>query len=681
MYAFKEIFIIAAIAVMIVSSRQDIEINEGVMTINYKGNCSLAFNGYNVTMTGPKEVEGLFYGLVNYRCGNNIGWLVSKVACKKCGLFCMQNEMIEGCESKVYLFIIGTVVGCLIGLIGLLTLRNKLRKWSDHLISCCLYRLVTYEDKREEERVKMLRERVATDITPKYRELPPMKAKHMDKIEGKRSVRAGGSSVNNITVLSLLFMAAVAFGCDNTLFIRSDGKVCDDKQCISTSMYQLHLQSGSVVCFKDYKGDMMRFKIDAAYIRTRYHLVYYTSEYEIKTSYTSNCKGSGSCWSGGCRDIGVHPRLRAIANSSIMGYGCETDNLGCDDWCFMKTSCTWYKWDIKSKGVYGKVYEKSSEIWEVILRIDYQNVTTRHKVNVNNPRVNLDGLMDGIPIYITSISSETDNVPNGILEYLGTGYAVKASQMNMPETDIIGDYQISLDKETYAFNMHNVKCETESCRAFCNAPEPKMTRFIRMIKRMNEVEIMNIGSGHVIETNRQISAIVGVLVGNVNLKNLQVEKAQCSLEQIGTYSCTGCAEEPYVILQAHDIKSEGILPIESNCTFAKDYISCSLDPYPLYLRDTKRSCYIHIQGLNHTMYLNFDFTFKGSLDPSKPIYNQESEMEMIKGMVSSSMFITGLISTVSMFGMVSISLSMILRIIRMYEIKRMSRDVMEMTSK
>lgn len=27
-------------------------------------------------------------------------WVVSKMVCKKCGLFCIQNEMIEGCESR-----------------------------------------------------------------------------------------------------------------------------------------------------------------------------------------------------------------------------------------------------------------------------------------------------------------------------------------------------------------------------------------------------------------------------------------------------------------------------------------------------------------------------------------------------------------------------------------------------
>lgn len=161
-------------------------------------------------------------------------------------------------------------------------------------------------------------------------------------------------------------------------------------------------------------------------------------------------------------------------NSSISGHGCATDNLGCDDWCFMKTSCTWFKWDVFSKGLIGKVYEKTSEIWEVVLKIDYKNTTAKHRINVNNTRVNLDGLMDGMPVYITGFTSETANISNGILEYQGVGYMVKTSGLNMPETDIIGDYQISLDRHSYTFNEHNVKCEVEPCRAFCSVPDPKI---------------------------------------------------------------------------------------------------------------------------------------------------------------------------------------------------------------
>lgn len=75
----------------------------------------------------------------------------------------------------------------------------------------------------------------------------------------------------------------------------------------------------------------------------------------------------------------MHAGLRHIANSSISGYGCTTDNMGCDEWCFMKTSCTWYKWDVFSKGLRGKVYEKTSEIREVVLKIDYKEFRNRLK--------------------------------------------------------------------------------------------------------------------------------------------------------------------------------------------------------------------------------------------------------------------------------------------------------------
>lgn len=321
------------------------------------------------------------------------------------------------------------------------------------------------------------------------------------------------------------------------------------------------------------------------------------------------------------------------------------------------------------------MYEKTSEIWEVSLLVTYHNSSKYYTLNVNNPRVNLEDIMSDMPIYITGFTSETLHSPNGILVYKGKGYEMKVSSMNMPETDIIGDYQISLDRMTETYNTHLILCENESCEARCSMPESKLRRFGRMANRFNDIEIKFIGDEHTLETERSVNSVINMLIGNVDIRNLQVEKAKCMIESIGTFSCVGCVYEPYAIFQSYNIKSEGIIPFESNCTFDKNYLSCSTQPYKLKLRTPSTSCYVYIPSFNQTIYINFEFQFKGSLDPSKSIYSKETEVQAITNIITSQQFITGLMSTISIFGLISISMSLFLRLVKIYEVKRITKEI------
>ncbi|QBK47218.1 glycoprotein precursor [Anopheles triannulatus orthophasmavirus] len=675
--------IIPLLTTVVYSNNGYVSVHDGEVRLSYKGDCEIMNNGHNMTFSGPSKLPGLYYGLINYRCGDNFGAIVSKIECKSCGLFCKHNDMITGCEQNVGKLVAGVITGLIVCLLVFMALRKPFRKFIEWVLSYIMFKYVQRQDKIEMERVDRLKVRTDFVVSPAFMTLPHMMPEHERRtIESRANMhRENVNARPKLYTMAVAMMAllVVCDACDNTLFVQSNGKICDSNGCIDSSMYDIPLLTGSVICFKDYKSDIMKIKIEDAKIRTRYNLVYHTSEYIISADSKSNCKGSGDCWNKGCDRNSVNPELVKLRNGTIVGYGCESNSLGCDDWCFHKTSCTWYKWSILTIGDLANVYEKSAELWEVTIAIHYEGKMIKHKVNINNPRVNLNGLMDGVPLYITSFDAETVQIPNGLLLYKNEGYQLKTSTINMPETDIIGDYQISLDKKTYAINEHNIDCKVESCRVLCRAPESKMTRFIRSREKALSTKVRSIGDMYKVETQRKVSAVVRVLIGNVNLNNLQVERAQCKIEMIGTYSCIGCSQDSYAIFQAHNIKSEGILPFNSNCSFSKDYLSCSESPYELTLTTMKKSCYIYIPSTNDTLYINFDFSFKGALDPSKPIYNVESEVEIMKSVMTSQSFITGLLSTFTMFGMASIIMSVILRVLQVVEFKKLNKEVNDLS--
>ncbi|BEP11643.1 glycoprotein precursor [Anopheles stephensi orthophasmavirus] len=674
MLSCKQKKLLLLIILQLVGSEGRVSVSEGVLTVDDKGNCTIRNNGNVVSTFGNEVLEGPYYGLITYECGMDSGWIVSKLECANCGLFCSRNEMITGCESSLLTFLMGCMVGIILSLIVFILIRKKLESFMQSLISWIGYKALRRSDKREEKKAEQLRSRTQIEIKPIYKESYALNMKHYNKLKTKRE-----SSMTNVIMnpvaLVVIFFICDALSCDNTLYIRSDGKVCDSMGCIETSMYELPLMTGSVVCFRDTAGELLKFKIAKATIRTRYNQIYYTSEYDLVVQKHARCKGAGGCWSGGCMSSGMHAELRKTKNMSITGYGCGTNTLGCDTWCAMGTSCTWWKWGIKLFGDYASVYEKISETWEVGLLVTYHNNSKHYTLNVNNPRVNLEDIMSDMPIYITGFTSELLHLPNGILVHKGKGYEMKVSSLNMPETDIIGDYQISLDHLTETYNTHSIKCDTESCEVRCAIPESKLRRFIRMADRFNDIEFKLVGDSHTLETERNVNSVINMLIGNVDIRNLQVEKAKCMIESIGTFSCIGCTYEPYAIFQSYNIKSEGIVPFESNCTFNKNYLSCSTQPYELKLRVPSSSCYVYIPSFNQTMYINFGFQFKGSLDPSKSVYSKETEVQAITNIITNQQFITGLMSTISLFGFISISMSLLLRLVKIYEVKRITKEI------
>lgn len=78
-------------------------------------------------------------------------------------------------------------------------------------------------------------------------------------------------------VIALAAIAACSFTslpgadcCDNTLYVYSQGKVCDKARCIENGVYQMALHSSSTVCFRDTDANVMTVRKGNSYYREKY---------------------------------------------------------------------------------------------------------------------------------------------------------------------------------------------------------------------------------------------------------------------------------------------------------------------------------------------------------------------------------------------------------------------------
>lgn len=92
----------------------------------------------------------------------------------------------------------------------------------------------------------------------------------------------------------------------------------------------------------------------------------------------------------------------------------------------------------------------------------------------------------------------------------------------------------------------------------------------------------------------------------------------CKIDVVETYGCIGCNKNAYAFFRGRDIKMEGSMRFESNCTFAKNYLACQEEEYPLELDLPEPYCYIFIPHINETIHLKIDFKYP-QLTPSRPI--------------------------------------------------------------
>lgn len=175
-------------------------------------------------------------------------------------------------------------------------------------------------------------------------------------------------------------------------------------------------------------------------------------------------------------------------------------------------------------------------------------------------------------------------------------------------------------------------------------------------------------------TKSRASASIIITLGNIEFNNLQIIPAQCKLAKVLSYGCQACQIKPYVIFRASNIKNRGILPFESNCTFNKNYLSCNDEPYKLELLSDSKYCTIIIPSINHTLAIDFELEFLGTLDFSKSTISIETPMEVVKSVLSSQGYLDGLVLTFGTCTVLSFASAILIKIIKIYEFRRIARE-------
>lgn len=104
----------------------------------------------------------------------------------------------------------------------------------------------------------------------------------------------------------------------------------------------------------------------------------------------------------------------------------------------------------------------------------------------------------------------------------------------------------------------------------------------------------------------------------------------------------------------------------TNCTFNKNYLSCSPDPYQIELEDHESICWINLQSLNKTMIINMTYTYTGVTDMSMTISSIESPMSVLKSIASNKRYIDSLSWTLSFgFGFIFL-LHLTIRLLKLF---------------
>lgn len=609
--------------------------------VHYDGyiNCTISNNGYVETgILG--EFKHRYYGLVSYLCDDVTGHLISRMSCHKCGVFCTENEMIEGCQQLMLPAIVGLTLGSLLTVITSLLWMKILKPRLTVLYDRCAKHLQKKRAEKSEAKIEAIKQRLNPSVYP---------------------------SLSPILIIFVGFVLAAVGACDNTLYITSTGLICDNTHCIKSEMYDLTLESGSTLCFKDKSDEIVKIRLSASYRMARSMLIYRTGSFDLGVSQTWECKGSGKCWNGECNHGTKHPALLAKqSNNSIMGYGCGSDTIGCDTWCWHQTSCTFYRWTLSSRGETYPVYKTVSRFWNVIIELSYRNVTKLVTLNVNNPRFDLDTVDENkIPILVNGFSSQEDVYEKFYIKASGSFYNIDASNQNMPETDKVGDLQIATDGKSILYNSHNVRCYAQSCRAICITPEPKMDRFLNGIERYMPQEGNFINDETVLLTKHRVNGVVKMMIGNVDIASLKVSSAKCKIEAIGTYSCSGCSNKAYVILQASEIKEQGLIPYSSNCTFSSVMASCNPDPYKMELTSYSKHCKISFNSINSSVIASFEFNYLGHLDPSREIYSYGEDVDTYLNIIKNKTTLDSLLYSWLGMSVIGILSSYIIRVGRM----------------
>lgn len=376
-----------------------VTVESGEVAIYGYDNCTIDAKGVNMAFSNIGKqsqsgyiLPGLWFGLIKFECDDTVGIIVSKIECKTCATYCVQNQYIPGCEYKNTAIILGVVSGILALLLAvvILLLINKKVKIISYINRIITSSIVTkMYFKRDTDRMchfkKMSKTNnvkytlrfcmIGNEIDPKthikiaanrdrlekiyndyisdrdiplvhilgpapsallemnrdnrpkptiirpkpninkrrqeFNELysnideinpitiekpvtpiktvpPPFSSNEPTEDMGEfqlgehspKPIKQGGRKIPLFLTLSIIIcLTNPALACDNTLFLNTQGKICDSINCHDISTYLINILDGQVICFRTIDNELVTFEIKETLTRTRYRSVYRYKQY------------------------------------------------------------------------------------------------------------------------------------------------------------------------------------------------------------------------------------------------------------------------------------------------------------------------------------------------------------------------------------------------------------------
>ncbi|CAB3241801.1 unnamed protein product [Arctia plantaginis] len=192
----------------------------------------------------------------------------------------------------------------------------------------------------------------------------------------------------------------------------------------------------------------------------------------------------------------------------------------------------------------------------------------------------------------------------------------------MPMRGLIGDIQLEKEGNKIIFHDDQIDCSTDACTVKCSTNEPALDRLTpRSPYKIDRslVKKMEIYGRYWLSYSYRAAGHATLAFGNVELKELIVEKPHCELKAVMSYACEACLEQPRVTIASYNVKTEGALEFESNCTWDRQYLSCNLEMYEIKQLSMNRFCNIYIPVINKTMMITFEYEYRGTLTDMKVI--------------------------------------------------------------
>lgn len=644
---------------------QDVTVTSGKILIKTGNICNITM--YNTTLYNVQnELPGLYYGLITYRCENaSAGHIISVPKCFNCGVYCPQNDLLLTCNQFWFPFIMGSKIGIAIALVVFYTLRYIKNKYYDIGLNYIKNR----KQNRREKKLILIRKYLETE-----KSLPsaPEEEQNLPPTIEKSEQAPSASRRNSITAVLLSSLLASNHlsrveSCDRSLYITSANVICEDSTCVETNTFLLTMENNMKVCFNGDIPNSFALRMTDHRAVATYNYIYQTSSYKIDTETYSLCKGPfGECWRGGCKKFEKHPRFEEKNNNTVYGYGCDTSSKFYGVCWVYSDLCTWYQWYITVQGPLYKVYKLNHKGFEIDFEISFKNMTWKEMITDRNLNMNLDqiGTTDKLsfPLSVISTLGPEQFFAVNSIEIDGEFYDTDACELNLPMRNRIGDVQIDKNNKI-AFDRLSIDCSADNNAVDCVKNTPAVEVFKKNKKHRNFKRNEKI-TDYIVRQKISSHKSVSLMFSNKNLKSLEIMRPRCNMSIAYSYGCRECNQNPRVIVSSNSIKQEGMMYFKSNCTFNKQYLSCSYTPQTLELLKDEEYCYIYLNTINATLYINIKYEFIGEVMFNPLVHSDNSDLtSLMNGVISNPNFLDGIVKSFMLSSSLILIVSMVIRII------------------